>query len=454
MHTSLRALLALVLFTLGTFGAVSAQSEAALVFYLAREDSDQDGLISVQDPVGVYMTLPNQTSTRLSLADESVLNYRAAPGFDGAAYAAEDAEGFALWVRDLAGEGVRFPLTNLRFALVERYDTIIWISARDANGQTSIIGFDPVSGEIARRELAAPDVQVKFDPAGGWVSAYSRGSQTMELYALPSLEPAALTLPPAFFSRPVWSPNGGLLALAAGNDPGGADVQLLLIDAATGETRSASLPPAVNPDGFVEWSATGTYITASLLPDESTGEALPVSLIAVDSLTVTPLLDEVANLRVVAWAFDDRTALVSRTLTIDATIATDYALLNPADASLTSLEIVSFAQPTYFNWSPTAPTLGILGTAAMDGQSGIFTMDAETQALGTLYTSTDPGLASGALIWTTDGSQMLILSGVQDPIELLLGVTYTLSIFDPATGALTRLSPNTISPLPYGFQVR
>ena len=74
-------------------------------------------------------------------------------------------------------------------------------------------------------------------------------------------------------------------------------------------------------------------------------------------------------------------------------------------------------------------------------------------SLSVIVTTEGTALIGGALLWGGD-TRLVVLATEQDPIAQLLGVGYALYRYDEGVGGLTRLSPTTIAPLPFGVQVR
>jgi hypothetical protein len=352
----------------------------------------------------------------------------------------------------LGGSAAAYPLVDTRFALVEGYGVQVWLSGQDEAGENFVMGIDPATGAETRARLEDEDVIISFGASERGALAYSAAQGRVAVVALPTLTITPLALPARILGAPAWSPGGESYALVA-DDPGGGGLSLVIMTMG-GETRAVPLPAITDPMiAFVGWSAAGRYVTIKIEDSAGTPSVTqPLLLVDVASGAVTMLGDGSAYIEPIAWASDDRALLLSANRPgEDATL--EYRLYDAATGLDRPLETLSLAQPTFFAWRPNTSQLWVLGTPFVEGQSGISAFDTATDALSALYTTPGTSLLGGALLWSASGETLVVLESVQDPISQLMGVAYSLSRYDEAAAALVRLSPQTVSPLPFGVQV-
>jgi hypothetical protein len=448
----MRSLIRLLVCVILAFASpVRAQDEVA-AFYLGREDVTADGQINTLDPVGVYVAYASGENVRLSASDTQVFSYAANPARDSIAYISADDLGVTLHIAALDGSTTSYGLTNTRFALVERYGAQVWLSGQDDAGENFLIGIDPATGGETRARLEDEDIVLSFGEGERGALAYSAAQGRITLVALPALAVTPFALSARILSSPAWSPAGDSFALVA-DDVGGTGLSLIIMTTG-GEMRTLPLPAIADPQiAFVDWSAAGSFITIKIEDSTGTpGVTQPLLLVDVANDAVTTLGDGSAYIESIAWASDDRALLLSANRPgEDATL--EYRLYDVATALQRPLETLSLAQPTFFAWRANTSQLWVLGTPFVEGQSSISAFDTATDTLSFLYTVPNNSLLGGALLWSTAGDRLIVVESVQDPISQLMGVAYSLSRFDEASAALVRLSPSTVSPLPFGVQV-
>lgn len=442
----------LILCAIAAFASPSHAQEDVAAFYLGREDVTGDGQINTLDSVGVFAAYTSGENVRLSSTDEQVYSYVANSAHDSIAYITADDAGVVLHIAALGGDATTYPLANTRFALVERYGARVWLSGQDTAGDNFLAGIDPATGAETRTRLDDEDVVISFGVGESGALAYSASQQRVAVIALPALTITPLALPTRILGAPAWSPAGDSFALVA-NDAGGAGLSLVTMTM-SGETRAVPLPAIADPMiAFVRWSAAGRTITIKIEDSAGTpGITQPLLLVDVASGVVTTLGDGSAYIEPIAWASDDRALLLSANRPGEEA-ALEYRLYDPATALDRPLETLSLAQPTFFAWRPNTSQIWVLGTPFLEGQSGISAFDTATDALSVLYTTPGTSLLGGALLWSAAGDRLIVLETVQDPISQLMGISYSLSRYDEASAALVRLSPQTVSPLPFGIQV-
>lgn len=427
--------------------------EEVVAYYLGREDVTGDGQINTLDSVGVFAAFASGQSLRLSPTDQQVFSYRVRPADGALAYISADDAGVVLHIATLSGAVAPFPLADTRFALVERFGAQVWLSGQDEGGENFLAGIDPATGAETRAPLADEDVVISFSAAETGALAYSAESGRIAAAALPTLALTQPTLSARILGAPAWSPTGDRFALVTADDASGAGLALLVMTI-SGETRVLPLPAIASPQvAFVGWSAAGRYITIKIEDSAGTPSVTqPLLLVDLVSGAVTTLGDGSAYVEPIEWASDDHALLLSANRPgDDATL--EYRLYEATSGLDRPLETLGLAQPTFFAWRPGTPQLWVLGTPFVEGQSGISAFDTTTDALSTLLTTNGTGLLGGALLWSDAGDKLVVLESVQDPISQLMGVAYSLSRYDEASAALVRLSPPTVSPLPFGVQV-
>lgn len=427
--------------------------DAVVAFYLGREDVTGDGQITTLDTVGVFAAFASGQNLRLSATDDQVYSYAVNPEQNSIAYISAGDAGVILHVAALGGSTTDYPLADTRFALVERYGAQVWLSGQDEGGENFLAGIDPATGTETRAPLQDEDVIVRFNSAATGALAYSAASGRIVVAALPALTLSQPPLPARILGAPAWSPDGTRFALVAADDASGANLSLIVVTLG-GETRALSLPPIADLQiAFIQWSASGRYITVKIEDSAGTPSVTqPLLLVDLTSGVVSAIGDGSAYIEPIDWASDDRALLLSANRPgDDATL--EYRLYDAVTGQDRPLETLGLAKPTFFAWRPDTAQIWTLGTPFVEGQSGISAFDTTSDALSILLTTTGTGLLGGALLWSHAGDTLIVLEGVQDPISQLMGVAYSLSRYDETAAALVRLSPPMVSPLPFGIQV-
>lgn len=440
------------LFVLLYARTISAQDEV-IALYLGREDSNLDGQISAQDVTGVFSATADGQSARVSAADEAVLSYRANADLSQIAYVVAEPTGLTLYVT--APTAAKYDLDGLTLARVEQVDAQIWLSGRDDAERTVLVGVDPASG--AQTELVIDDsaLIVAFAPSGGWVLLYSESSQRIQLAALPSLQISDVQTAPLILGVPSWSPDGSRFAyIGAAAD--GSGLALSVVEAATAVTTQISLPVVTAAQGAgLLWSDGGAWVAVKIIDAAQDAAVVnPLHLVNVAAGTVQTLQEATTYFDPIRWSPNDQSLLVSTNQTLPDGFVFYYQLYDLASNQLRTLDTLGLVNPTYFTWRPETQALWLLGTPLTPEQSGILSLDTADDALSIVLATDGTALLGGSLLWGSGGQSLVVLATEVDPIAQLLGVGYVLYRYDEAAGALVRLSPPTVAPLPFGVQVR
>jgi hypothetical protein len=438
---------------LTSVSVISAQAGIqATVFYLGSEGANSDSPVGVGDAVSLYAANSTE-SIRLSAPDELVLNYRANDSLSAAAYVASRGEQLLLVVAGTDGSRHEIDLPDLTTALVERYDQAIWLSAVDAEAQPLLLHVVPETDALARFDLPFEDAQVSFHSSGRYLLVASAAAGAVEVFRLPALESLSLSETAPYLANPAWSPQVEQFAVAAAASPEAAP-DLLLVNVNTGSVQQVALPASISPrDVYIRWSATGQFLSTTIAIDASAQSSV---LLIVD--TETGLEQTVEqdghDTRLISWSSDDSYALLSQSSYAGSESTTEYLLYAAADQTVRPLDMLNFVRPNLLTWHPAEPQLDILGQSILDEQFGVFEFSVEDETLLPVYVTADESFSESGLLWTADGRETIVVSPPQDPLDLLLGVDYTLNWLDRSSGTLTRLSPTSISVLPYAIQVR
>ena len=437
--------------------AITAQADGPSAYFLGMEDRNGDGVSDLDDGLNLYAVTDAQVKT-VNTADENVRNYLSSFEQGTAAYVAEQADSaLTLTVAGPADSRRTTALTGLSSAVVQRLDDPIWLTAQDESKRFVIVGFDSRLRESARATVNLADPTITFDPTGQWASATNADSRALLLYRLPDLTPVTLPDSVRVMGPPAWAHDSARLAVAvAGED---ADsIEIALIEPPETVARGAALDGVTEGTRSVQvqWSANNRFLTYRTMPGIALSAALPLRLIDARTQTVTRLDEADVQLRIVNGSDDDRYALVSESAAaVAGQMSVNYRILDVIEGRMTSDNPVNtFVTPVAFAWQPRAHALGILGKSVVDGKPGIFRYDVESGAVSTLYNSDDGDLLQGSLFWSSDGASLLFTARRTDPLSELTGTTNTLRRLDPATSKVTVVSPDSVSVLPYGLQIR
>jgi dipeptidyl aminopeptidase/acylaminoacyl peptidase len=431
---------------------MSAQDEI-IALYLGREDSNLDGQISPQDVTGVFAATADGQSARVSAADEAVLSYRASADLSQIAYVVAEPTGLTLHVT--APTAAEYELDGLTLARVEQVDAQIWLSGRDDAELTVLVGVDPTNGTQVELVLDASALIAAFDPSGNWVLLFSESSQRVQLAALPSLEISDVQTAPLILGVPSWSPSGDRFAYVGAADDG-SGLALSVVEAATGVTTQIPLPASagVQSAGLL-WSDSGTLVAVKLSDAaQDTAVVNPLHIVNVTAGTLQTLQESTTYFDPIRWSPNDQSLLVSTNQTLPDGFVFYYQLYDVASDQLRTLDTLGLVNPTYFTWRPATQSLWLLGTPLTPEQSGILSLDTADDALSIVLATDGTALLGGSLLWGSGGQSLVVLATEVDPIAQLLGVGYALYRYDEAGGALVRLSPTTVAPLPFGVQVK
>lgn len=435
-----------------------AQPSLPNAYFLGLEDRNGDGVSDLSDGLNLYAVANGQTS-RLNTPAENVRNYL--PDFDSGevAYVAQTAEQGATLTR-LNAESQRqsITLTGLKTPLLQRCAAVIWLTAQDIKGQFLLLGYDLTLTEVARAVIPMSSPLIAFDPTGHWVTAYDQSTRKLRLYSLPGLALIPLPTPLTPWGPPVWARHSARLAVPVSDFSVPTRIKIMVIDPPTDLRTGADPELSSDTTSLVQaqWSANENYLTYRTLPGTALAAALPLRLINTRNLSIATNAENDAQLRVVNWSDDDQYALVSEASSpLSDAISVNYRIFKPAENQfMPGDQISALIAPVAFAWQPHTHVLGILGTSLVDGKAGIFTFDVESAILSTLYTADKVDILKGNIFWSGDGSSLLFTAQLTDPLSQLAGNGNTLRVLDIRTANTVILSPDDVTVLPYGIQVR
>lgn len=431
---------------------VDAQGEI-IALYLGREDSNLDGQISAQDVTGVFAATADGQSARVSAADEAVLSYRASDDLSQIAYVVGEPTGLTLHVS--APIATEYELDEIVSARVEQVGALVWLSGRDSRDQSVIVGVDPANGTQTQITSDEGALITTFAPSGNWVLLYSESGKRVQIAALPSLQVTDVQTSPLILGAPSWSPSADRFAYVGGAEDG-SGLALAVVEAATGVTTQIPLPPAAGAQSAVLlWSDSGALVTVKIT-DMAQDETVvnPLHIVNVAQGSVQTLQEATTYFDPIRWSPNDQALLVSTNQMLTDGFVFYYQLYDVALNQLRTLDTLALANPTYFTWRPATQALWLLGTPLTPEQSGIMALDTTNDALSIVLATDGTALLGGSLVWGSGGQSLVVLATEVDPIAQLIGVGYALYRYDEAAGALVRLSPTTVAPLPFGVQVR
>ncbi len=437
-----------------TFGG-KAQPAMADIYFLGISDRNGDGVSDLSDGVNLYAVTGEDTA-RLNTGDENVRSYLPDWERGSVAYlAATPAQETSLTLISADGQRRSISLTGLQAPLLERCADTVWISAQDESSRALVIGYDLKLTEVARAVIPLSHPLFAFDPTGQWLTAYDQTAQKLMLYRLPNLTPTPLPGTVSPWGPPVWARHSARFALPI--EDGGA-LNMALIDPAADLRRSDDLGLSTDRIRLIQpqWSADERYLTYRTLPGADLASALALRLIDAETLALTTLAENDTQLRVVAWSDDDRYALVSESsAALSEQISVNDRLYDPAkNQLLPGNQASALIAPVAFAWQPGTHLLGILGTSQIDGKAGIYTFNAATAELVTLYQTDREDILNSSLTWSGDGTKLLFTARSNDPVNLLTGNSNLLRMLDIRTGNTVILSPDDVAVLPYGIQIR
>jgi hypothetical protein len=452
---TIRAFLVAVLLAVCVRLSVSAQPATPRIYFLGTTDRNGDGVSDLSDGVSLYAVTGN-SAERISADGESVRS--SLPDWErgNVAYlaAAPDAR-MRLTLAHADGSSASIPLTGLQAPLLRRCADTIWISARDAGGKAVLIGYDLTLAEVARVAVELNNPTFAFDPTGQWATGYDQSAQTLQLYRLPGLKLTPLPQTVTPWGPPIWARQSARFALPIRD---GNTLRMAVIDPAATVNTSGNL--GLFPDQVrlvqAQWSASERYLTYRTLPGADLAAPLALTLIDANTLALTRFAESDTQLRVVAWSGDDSAALVSESsAALSNQISVNDRLYDPvANAIKTRTPVSAELDPVAFAWQPGARILGVIGTSRLDGKAGIYTFDTNTAEVATLYQATGEDILKSSLFWSGDGSTLLFTAQSTDPVSLLAGNGAVLRKLDAQTKDSVILSPDDVSVLPYGIQVR
>jgi hypothetical protein len=448
----------------------------ASVFFLGRTDSNGDGQISLTDELALYANVNGEStlSQRLSVEGISVMQFDAAPDNQSVAYIAHGDDGLVLEIVQAADRSTnRIALTDLTAATVQVFEDAIWISGYNADGMPLLRGLNPTTGEvIGERVFESATAQITLDPSAQWALNFMAETSTVEVFSLPAFEPVALELPSGtVVDTPQWSPSlvntGRFATTFAADTP--TNFGLWVVDAETGDVKAIDLPDYEGVNRVsAAWSDYGDHIvsTARQAAPTSDGSVPPIMIVDVNAEDAAPVSLQEAGFRlsIFGWSPQDEYALVlkqpinSSNRNPSVPLFPEFMLYNSASQQLTPLESMAQVEPQTAKWSPSETILGIVGQSLMDGQYGVYALDAADDSLTTMLSTFDTGLTQGNIFWTQDGAQIILLAPSTDTTQGLittpLGTPFALYVLDLESGAVVRLSPEGIAVDLYNVSVQ
>jgi hypothetical protein len=435
--------------------AASAQPTLPSAYFLGTEDRNNDGVSDLKDGLNLYRIVGGK-ATQINQTSENVRN--ALPDFatGRVAYIAQDTIAApTLTLVGADGKQTSIELKGLANAALQYFGKTLWLTAQDDKSQFYIIGEDATLKETGRVEVNLTSPTFGFDVSGQWASAYDPNQRRLLLYHLPDLTLTDLSIDTPW-GAPAWGPQSSRFAVPTGdaNNPHG----LTLVEPPNKTTAGADLElPADTVKAVqIQWSPSEKYLSYRSLPGASLTAELPLKLVNTGDETLETFSQKDAQLRVVTWSSDDRYALVSAASSpLADQISVNYRIFDPQKREFVAGDPVNtFVTPVAFAWQPNKHILAILGTSLIDSKPGIFTFNVETGAISTLYNSSDENLLKSNLFWSSDGASIFFTAASTDVLSQLTGVTNALLSLDVASGKASVVSPDDVSVLSYGIQVR
>ncbi len=437
----------------------SAQPALPTAYYLGVEDRNRDGVSDLRDGTNLYAVV-GTASTRLNTDDENVRSDLPDWQSGSVAYVADvpkQEPSLTLVTADGQRQSIR--LTGLKAPIVQRCGETVWISAQDLSNRSLLIGYDRSLTEIARVTVPFTSPEFTFDPTGQWAAAYTPSARKLQLYRLPDLSPVSLPDSIVSWGPPVWAHRTARLALPVQDAADANKLRMALIVPPDDIQASddLGLPAGQIKQVQAMWSADERYLSYRTLPGASLNEPLPLRLFDTATHAITTYGESDTQIRPVTWSSDDHFALVSEASSLLADqISVSYRFYNPsAQQLLPGNQVSTLLAPVAFAWQPKTHSLAVLGKSQINGKSGIYAFDVETAEITTLYRAGDADdILHGSLFWTSDGESLLFTARSTDPLSELTGNSNTLHRLDIRTGKAAILSPDDVTVLPYGIQVR
>ena len=156
---------------------------APLVFFLARNDSNSDGVIDPNDELQLFKSsyAPQDAGSpamKVSANDASILQFDVSSAGDMVAYTADTPSGKVLDIVSQADHSsLRIPVSDITPTQVTVFPTAIWVVGLNSQNIPLIRGINPASGAVVNEHtFRQSNTEVSIQSGGRYVLAYNRES--------------------------------------------------------------------------------------------------------------------------------------------------------------------------------------------------------------------------------------------------------------------------------------
>lgn len=434
------------------------------VFFLGTRDTNKDGTTNASDRSSLFAILQGGAAVQISADQESVVTYAVAPDLSKIAYAINDGDKYSLQIVqtaqpknaplhvDLAGQ------TNV--SKLEYFNGIVWVIGSDAQNKPDILGIDAAQGKtVAQRAMHQDDSQIVVDGSGKWMMGYNQKG-ALGVFALPDLKQEDLGLSGYATYVPLWSPQQERFVWITAPTSAPQSFGLTIVDVAPVKVARMDMPEFPKGTNFnASWSDGGRYLAFTATETDAQGQITKSTLQLADTKQNNSVIFTGPPAAIVAWSPDDAYALVqTRVILPDGSTTTKITLYDADNKKLTPINPPQGVEFISYKWNPGGDVLALVGRSLALGQYGVFIAnDPDYSTPKSVVVTNDVELSRAVMHWTPDGKQLVFISGLaskQDQGGNVTPLPGTIFSVDPASGAITRLSPDGVSVLLVDAQVR
>lgn len=439
----LRSLLVGALIVIGTSGVftAAAQDTGQALLFVAREDTNGDGLLNVDDLYRLYYSAPGIGTTAISAPNANVVRYDVALDGQQVAYLAQENGNSVVSIVDLVD---RTTITSDAFADLSRTaiyfnESGLWGIGANADGIPVIRGITAGTGEIFAEKVTQypPQAFLTMDSTKSWFMAFSPNNGALSVYESPSLESVPFEIwGYSANTTPSFSPVAANLLVGMRSEDDPNDLGTFVIDVSVPETQRIDLPDnAPGTQMVMLWSGHGRWI-ALIVPSEEF-----ITLTGLDGQSIQMPLVERSEL-VTGWSATD---MYFSGRYEDENSDSRQIIHNTATGEIVELDALNDHLIYNVAWHPSEDTtLAFVGQSLLDGQYGVFLLDVTTGEVTEQAASADENMVEGKVRWAGDGAELIALMPSGDPV-LLASVSAPKGLFriNLADATTERLSPES-----------